>query len=418
MFKHFADRRHQRVAFVAFGWLGCSLIGCGGGSAPPATVTPIPAMKPVQPVATEPSRPDPVAAAQAAAKNQAALAPQSAMGKTADPFADEDPGNLFEITESGPKYEVPAAGPVSETDLFVGEAVVPDSDSSQFEVQASSTAGAGPAPDSARDAGMELPEGFSAVASFGFSSVGLPLRIRGEKTNAMMALVTGGLARIGSVDGPDETQPVFTPFLDAFYMDVTEVTLGEYERFREDIKQKKSSRVQPPINEGQDVNLPALGLPWGVAQGFAHWSGKELPTEAEWEKAARGPEGFRAPWGDGRAVWSKPRTPDMIAPVAAFRTDQSVYGIYDLAGNAREWCSDWYSDTAHQLASHAPERALHNWPGPKKASVSGQRVVKGNGPDWLAWHREGRAMSDRAADIGFRCVLRIKPSATTDAKGD
>jgi formylglycine-generating enzyme required for sulfatase activity len=330
-----------------------------------------------------------------------------------DPFAAEDPKNLFEIAEAAPKYEIAAQDDPAQVDRFIVGSEVPVADSSQFVVLA---------PEESVDRGrangsFQLPEGFVPVEGYGYSDRGLPLRIRDQKAGTMMALVPGGAAVVGTNDGPSETQPEFRPFLETFYIDVTEVTLAEYARFRDDIKQEKNSRVQPPLNDGQDPQLPALGLPWGIARGFAHWAGKELPTEAEWEKAARGPEGFRTPWGYGRAVWPKPRTPDLIAPAGSFLSDRSIYGVYDLAGNAREWCSDWYSDTAHQEAVKAPERLSRNWAGPKKASVSGQRVVKGNGPDWSAWHREGRAMTERHPDVGFRCVLRVKIPGTAETAG-
>jgi formylglycine-generating enzyme required for sulfatase activity len=395
------------------GCLIAGAIGCGGNAPKSSVTAPVSNVPKPLPVPVQPAERPPAA-------NVAAKLPLPKDGKypkakpvELDPFADEDPKNLFEVAEIGPTYTI--AAPAAAADSAVIVDAPPSSDSTRFEIVSTGEASGGKP---GRPSDVSLPEGFVAVPSFGHSDHGLPWRIRDEKTGGLMALVPGGPAIIGSHDGPPETQPEFTPFLETYYIDVTEVTLGQYGKFRDDMKRKKNSRVQPPLNDGQDLQLPALGLPWGVAQAFAHWAGKELPTEAEFEKAARGPNGFRTPWGNGRAVWSRPRTPELISPVASFSTDQSVYGAYDLAGNAQEWCSDWYSDTAHQEAVKAPERLLRNWAGPKKASVSGHRVVKGNGPDWSAWHREGRAMGERHANVGFRCVLRIKLPASSGGSGD
>ena len=397
-----------------------SLAGCGGGGSSKTVAIPAPNQPTPIPVPAQAARPQP---RPNAGGNNAARAKPSGKSKSHDddPFAEEDPKNLFEIAGDGPQYAIAAPDDPAQADRFTVGEYDPETNSSQFVVLApaeSNDGGAGNPNGFSENADFELPDGFAAVPSYGYSDRGLPLRIRDEKTGGLMALVPGGAAIIGTDDGPPETQPHFRPFLETFYIDVTEVTLGEYAKFRDDTKKNKNTTVQPPLNDGQDARLPALGLPWGVAMGFAHWAGKELPTEAEWEKAARGPEGFRTPWGDGRAVWPKPRTPSTIAPVGSFPSDQSVYGVYDLAGNAREWCSDWYSNTAHRDAAKASGRQQQNWPGPKKASVSGQRVVKGNGPDWSAWQREGRALTERHPDVGFRCVLRVKLPTPTDSAGD
>jgi formylglycine-generating enzyme required for sulfatase activity len=90
----------------------------------------------------------------------------------------------------------------------------------------------------------------------------------------------------------------------------------------------------------------------------------------------------------------------------SFRTDISPYGVFDLAGNAREWCSDSYSDVAYQEATRNGETVVRNWPGPKRAVIANHRVVKGNGPDWMSWHRRPAHMRTPGNDVGFRCVLR------------
>ncbi len=91
----------------------------------------------------------------------------------------------------------------------------------------------------------------------------------------------------------------------------------------------------------------------------------------------------------------------------SFRTDVSPFGIYDLAGNAREWCVDRYSPTAFADALKASNRQLRNWKGPRTGKPENARVVKGNGPNWDAWFRVGMDGSHSHPDVGFRCVLRL-----------
>jgi formylglycine-generating enzyme required for sulfatase activity len=253
---------------------------------------------------------------------------------------------------------------------------------------------------------FSLPTGFVAVPKAGYSSNGMPLRIRCEKTDSILALVPGGAASIGSSTGPAESQPEFSVHLDNYYMEIFEVTVAEFEKYRSEMKEKKKP-VPTTLNPSASPQMSVIGVQWGIAQSFARWAAMELPTEAELEKAARGPNGLRTPWGDGRAVWVPPRTTSTLSVAGSYPTDMSPYGIYDLAGNAKEWCSDFYSDQAHREASGNNSSAPNNWAGPKKVSNGNLRTVKGNGPDWSAWHRQGRDVGKGFPDVGFRCVLRI-----------
>jgi formylglycine-generating enzyme required for sulfatase activity len=211
---------------------------------------------------------------------------------------------------------------------------------------------------------------------------------------------------MGTNEGPSDSQPAFSLHLDAFYMDVLEVTIGDFEKYRQDQKENKKP-LPPTTNPTASPGTPVLGVPWGMANAYARWLKMELPTEAEFEKAARGPHSLRTPWGDGRAVWSVPRTPETLTVTGAFANDRSPYGIYDLAGNAREWCSDLYSENAHRDAVASSSQTPRNWQGPKKVPNTNLRVVKGNGADWSAWIRQGREIGKGHSDVGFRCVLRV-----------
>ena len=257
---------------------------------------------------------------------------------------------------------------------------------------------------------LVLPAGFSAVAEEGYSPDGFPWRITCRHDGAVMALVPGGSFVQGKNGNSPEAGPEHPHYLDPYYIQVTEVTVAQFEKFREARRKMKLRIPASPLNATDPGNHPALGVMWGDARAYAIWAGRDLPTEAEWEKAARSEESFAHPWGDGRAIWGRPRSRSQIDPVKSFRTDKSVYGVYDLAGNAREWCYDWYSETAYQQAVAAGNEPLRNWKGPRAPSKSSHRVVKGNDPNWESWHRSGVNIRERPADVGFRCVLRADPS--------
>jgi formylglycine-generating enzyme required for sulfatase activity len=256
--------------------------------------------------------------------------------------------------------------------------------------------------------GKTLPAGFTAIAAAQESRLGWPARIRCDRNGAEMALVTGGAVVVGHDGGPPESSPQISVVLDSFYMDVTEVTVGQYERFRKALKEEKGRNIiAEPQNAASPPDFPALGVTLTQAQFYARWAGQEIPTEAEWERAARGEAAFDHPWGNGRAIWKRARGFDQIDPVKSFRTDVSPFGIYDLAGNAREWCVDHYSPTAFADALKASNGQLRNWKGPRTGQQENSHVVKGNGPHWDAWYRAGMNGLGRHPDVGFRCILRL-----------
>lgn len=155
-----------------------------------------------------------------------------------------------------------------------------------------------------------------------------------------MVLVPSGEARVGT-DDPDtdeERRPLRRVSLPAFFMDRTEVTNAQFARFRPTHKFDSSQ-----------ANLPATGVTYEEAEAYARWAGKRLPTEDEWEKAARGTDGRAYPWG---SAWDKAKVaarapkptqklacgrPSRVQPVGSVPTGASPYGCLDMAGNAWEW---------------------------------------------------------------------------------
>ena len=374
-----------------------SRAGCTKPAATPAPVqTVAPTVVVQQPSTTAPSQ---------ASKPK----PKSTEKKSSIP-PNVDPKSLFLVSSNGQPMDVEFSKENLPSNQFEVAFADTTFDSSQFIVTAGKNTGSGSplAGSGQRKAGFNLPKGFEDVKENGYSSDGLPLRILCTKTGTQLALVPAGRGSVGTDDGPEECKPLFDLNIDTFYMEVLEVTVQNYEKFRADQKEKKKPVLPIPANPNSPPQNPVLGVAWGAAGNYARWAGMELPTEAEFEKAARGPDGLRTPWGNGKALFSN-RT---ITATGAYPTDKSPYGILDLAGNATEWCSDLYSATAHSEAKAAANG--DNWPGPKKVKDMNLRVVKGNGPDWSAWHRQGKDMGKGHPDVGFRCVLRI----TSDGKSN
>lgn len=318
------------------------------------------------------------------------------------PLEGADPGDVFDEAESPPNFEVVGRHESDPQDQFA--ALIPERGTDHFEV----VAGSGTAPRNGAGSTARLPSGFHPAEGTAYSNDGWPLRIVGEKDSAEMAYVPASTMSIGSNDGSPETRPEVSIEVSAFYVDVTEVTLGQFHQFRG----AAGPKIMTPLNAADSARRPALGVNWQDAREYAHWAGKELPTEAEWELAARGPNAWRTPWGDGRALWERTRSPGQIDDVRSFQHDRSRFGLFDVAGNAREWCADQYSPKSFADAAALSPVKRRDWPGPKAPSRPNQRVVKGGSPDWSLWHRAGLEMRERAPDVGFRCVLRSKLEGT------
>jgi len=175
-----------------------------------------------------------------------------------------------------------------------------------------------------------------------------------------MAYVPGGAFLAGSndPDADDEDRPARRVFVRSFYLDRTEVTNEDYRRFR-------VPHAFPPGEE----RLPVTNVTYREADAYARWAGKRLPTDQEWEKAARGTDGRRYPWGDAwdptrvaprapriaAAPAPEARTPgactafaSRVQPVGSRPAGASPYGCLDMAGNAWEWVQGFYRGNREQ----------------------------------------------------------------------
>lgn len=308
-----------------------------------------------------------------------------------------DPDELFAVADTPPPnfVTVGLAPPGEVEDRF--RTTSRGADTTRFTVNnAASTSG---------EAAVALPEGFQAIASEP-SIGGLPGRIVCEADGSTMTLVPAGPAFIGSDVAPPHAAPQVQVEVGAFYISVMEVTVNRFASFRRKAMQA-GDPVEKPINADGRGEAPALGVSWGEARGYALATGCELPTEVQWEKAARGYNGFPMPWGYSRPLWRVTREVGQLDPVGSHPDDVSPFGVIDMAGNAEEWLLDFYADTAIQELSQYDTDRRRNWTGPRRPTRTGERVVKGGGAEWQVWARRGQRMTDRHPKTGFRCVLNL-----------
>lgn len=204
----------------------------------------------------------------------------------------------------------------------------------------------------------------------------------------------------------DET-PQHRVYLDAFYMDEAAVTNAEYKRFLDAHPHHAVPADWAPSERTFPVGreeYPVVIVSWDDANDYARWAGKRLPTEAEWEKAARGTDGGRFPWGNefdqGRYNTSESKS-RKITPVRKYaRMGDSPYGLKDMADNVWEWCADWYDAVYYQ---NSPS---HNPRGPDSGDW---RVLRGGAwdlpPDYARCASRDYIVPDNGyVTVGFRCV--------------
>lgn len=217
-----------------------------------------------------------------------------------------------------------------------------------------------------------------------------------------MVYVAGGLLRMGRENGDELERPVREVEVGPFFMDLTEVTNEMYLRY------VRATGATPPAHwinglyRDGEARFPVVNVSWNEANGFAAWANKRLPTETEWEMAARGTEGRLYPWGD---VWKEgrgnvgPGREARLVRVGSFPGGASPYGILDLSGNVWEWTADKpmrYGDRAAQIAEG--------------------RIIRGGAYDVTidratATYRGIVPENSGYDKTGFRCVRDPEPAA-------
>jgi formylglycine-generating enzyme required for sulfatase activity len=235
------------------------------------------------------------------------------------------------------------------------------------------------------------------------------LQIVKQEDGSEMVLVPAGPFLMGSppVEGDQDEMPQRGVFVGAFWIDLYEVTFAQYDGF---MRATRAPKPVIPVLQDDPAKLmapeqPAVAVSWTQANDYCAWLGKRLPTEAEWEKAARGERAVVWPWGQafGPGLANAHGDEDgfaYTAPPGSFPKGRSPHGLYDMSGNVAEWVADWYGDTYYLGAPFespmGPETGKH-------------RVYRGG--SWNDTPSEVRTAKRFAAKphqtsavIGFRCA--------------
>jgi formylglycine-generating enzyme required for sulfatase activity len=236
-----------------------------------------------------------------------------------------------------------------------------------------------------------------------------PIVQRRGTDNTEMVFVSAGEFTMGSNDGENDEKPPHTVYLDAFWIDKYEVTNALYKKCVDAGKCtapssiKSSTRISYYGNAPFD-NYPAIYVSWNSANAYCAWAGKHLPTEAQWEKAARGTDARTYPWGntfDKDKLNSSEGGKGDTSAVGSYPAGVSPYGALDMSGNVYEWVADWYDEKYY---SNSPSR------NPTGAANRINLVLRGGSWKHLlssarSPNRNGSGLPDGFDSyIGFRCA--------------
>lgn len=281
-----------------------------------------------------------------------------------------------------------------------------------------------------------IPHGASAASKPSTELASHLTSIASLATSSPMQTIPAGDFLLGSKRIDDDPYGLRTQFddtelpqnrvwLDAYEMDRDEVSLGEYLKFLQQRKEQPPDELQKliwhviTVHSVSDQTLtrwPALYVTWQEGRDFCQSRGKRLPTEAEWEKAARGPEGRLFPWGEAApdatlAMFGQHHVHEIpiLAAVDSHDNGKSPYSLHHMAGNIAEWVQDWFG---FDYYAYMPAR---NPTGPTSGRYKSVR-----GGSWKSKSimlrtatRGGSPPDQRSATIGFRCAqspsTEVKP---------
>jgi formylglycine-generating enzyme required for sulfatase activity len=224
-----------------------------------------------------------------------------------------------------------------------------------------------------------------------------------------MVEIPEGLFTMGldGIQALEDERPKHQVSLAAFLLDTYEVTTAQYAAFL-----AVTNRAAPWQWNTVDLTLhrdrPVIGVDWSDADAYCRWKGKRLPTEAEWEKSARGTDGRLYPWGNRSphkdlanfALGARFSYSQVLMPVQSYEQGKSPYGLYQMAGNVWEWVQDWYQTNYYEVS---PD---HNPQGPEQGQF---KVLRGGSwsdlPKYLLTYGRFKLPPEtRNSYVGFRCA--------------
>lgn len=195
--------------------------------------------------------------------------------------------------------------------------------------------------------------------------------------------------------------------LDAYFIDQYEITNAAYKRCVD-----AGQCIQPYYSETfgkpEFDDFPVTNVDWNMSDTYCAWRGARLPSEAEWEKAARGTDGRTYPWGEGiscdKASYDDKKCEGNVTKVGSYENGKSPYGVYDMTGNVEEWVNDWYDNNYYK------DSPAHNPPGPASGKT---RITRGgtyfnSGSSLTTYLRSENDPKHADAYTGFRCARSAK----------
>jgi len=228
--------------------------------------------------------------------------------------------------------------------------------------------------------------------------------------DAMMSIPAGDFL-MGNDQGQNSEKPVRQIYLDAYWIDKYEVPMAQFYAFVAATGHREPRLAGYLALASVDLATfvapanPVVGVSWEDARAYCQWQGKRLPSEAEWEKAAKGRRQRMWPWGN----MPNPQLTNLdgvedhfqgTAPVDSFQAGRSPYGVFNMTGNAMEWVNDWYDERYYAVMP--PKN-------PPSPSIGDEKVIRGG-----SWHDSFRYAHTysrfkmlpeyRDATIGFRCA--------------
>ena len=250
----------------------------------------------------------------------------------------------------------------------------------------------------------------------------------GGKVAAMQCIPGGWFTRGHDKAWKKDARPAARVWQGTFFMDTYEVTSGDY---RDCWRAKGCKHAKPLYGDFSRSKQPMVGMSWFDAVDYCRWRGKHLPSEAEWEKAARGPDGETHPWGDQAATCERAvimnkagkrscgtakrgTHPEVGRTYVVGTRPVGRYGLYDMAGNAWEWVADWYSKS-WTACGDACSKPNPRGPCDGAARCKGHRMklVKGGSWYWPAkfatsyYRRAHPPANQPISHFGFRCAASL-----------
>ena len=242
-----------------------------------------------------------------------------------------------------------------------------------------------------------------------------------EVDEMQLLYIPAGRFIMGSNQGDSNEKPFHEVYLDAFWMDKFEVTHDQYKLCVADRACTAPTDISF-YNNSSFKNHPVVNINWSQAKAYCQWAGRDLPSEAQWEKAARGDDERKYPWGDNYPTSDYANLCDLgcasgsklenfsdgysqTAPVGNFPMGSSPYEVHDMAGNVWEWVNDWYAEDYYG--------SQREWANPSGPMTGEEKVLRGG-----AWDNSERFIRSTnrgwgspevfGEDLGFRCALSVE----------